>query len=347
MWYNVTTPKYTWRVLYLISKSIFITRFKQLCKLKKKTQAEIAESLGISVNGLKHYMRKTNNAFPPVEYLDLMAKEFDVDVAYLIGEIDVPKHASLTVANTTGLSTRERDFQNDLKWDDEFDALIHEYYPAYQKKKNKRNINEYSDRTYAIDLITRSSKEYSYKFCLFIDILANSNKIAELVELTYTLLFQSGEDNTVLIKTKDSLKHAYETKVADKKILKNRIILLFDEILTDITDFSGFIDSDTAEIMARQLLEFIEKHYFNIPRPKIKKIISRRLEEIRELDETSIILAYSPEKILGGFLVKLAERYEYKLSSEFLEKYEKELPHSLSYYMNDFQFYKNGKKNYY
>ena len=324
----------------MISKSIFITRFKQLCKLKKKTQAEIAESLGISVNGLKHYMRKTNNAFPPVEYLDLMAKEFDVDVAYLIGEIDVPKHASLTVANTTGLSTRERDFQNDLKW-------IHEYYPAYQKKKNKRNINEYSDRTYAIDLITRSSKEYSYKFCLFIDILANSNKIAELVELTYTLLFQSGEDNTVLIKTKDSLKHAYETKVADKKILKNRIILLFDEILTDITDFSGFIDSDTAEIMARQLLEFIEKHYFNIPRPKIKKIISRRLEEIRELDETSIILAYSPEKILGGFLVKLAERYEYKLSSEFLEKYEKELPHSLSYYMNDFQFYKNGKKNYY
>lgn len=347
MQYNVTTPKCTQEVLYLINKGIFITRFKQLCKLKKKTQAEIAESLGISINGLKHYMRKTNNAFPPVEYLDLMAKEFDVDVAYLIGEIDVPKHASLTVANATGLNTRERDFQNDLEWDDEFYALAREYYPAYPQKKNKRSINEYADRTYAIDLITRSSKEYSYKFCFFIDFLANSNKIAELVELTYTLLFESAEENIVIIKTNDSLKHAYKKEIADKKILKNRIISLFDEILTDKVDFSGFTDSDTAEIMVRQLLGFIEKYYFNISRPKMIKIISRRLEEIRELDETSIILGYSPKKILEGFLVKLAERYKYQLSSEFIEKYEKELPHSLSYYTNDYQFYRNRKKNYF
>lgn len=164
MWYNVTTPKYTQEVFYLIDKGIFTTRFKQLCKLKKKTQAEIAESLGISVNGLKHYMRKNNNAFPPVEYLDLMAKEFDVDIAYLIGEIDEPKHTSLTVANTTGLATRERDFQDDLEWDDKFYALAREYYPAYPKKKNKRSINEYADRTYAIDLITRSSKRSIPKF---------------------------------------------------------------------------------------------------------------------------------------------------------------------------------------
>lgn len=331
----------------MIDKSIFITRFKNLCKLKKKTQAEIAESLGISINGLKHYMRKTNNSFPPVEYLDLMAKEFDVDIAYLIGEIDVPKHTSLTVANTTGLATRERDFQDDLEWDDKFYALAREYYPAYPKKKNKRSINEYADRTYAIDLITRSSKEYSYEFCVFIDFLANSNKIIELVELTYTLLFESAEESIVLIKTNDSLKDAYKTEVADKKILKHRIISLFDEILTDKVVFSGFTDPDTAKIMVRQLFEFIEKNYFNIPRSKIIKIISRRLEEIRELDETSIILGYSPEKILGGFLVKLAERYKYQLSSEFLERYEKELSHSLSYYMNDRQFYGNRKKNYF
>ena len=83
--------------------------------------------------------------------------------------------------------------------------------------------------------------------------------------------------------------------------------------------------------MIQQLLEFIEKHYFDIPRKKIIKIISRRLEEIREIDNSSIILGYSPEKILEGFLIKLAEFYDYKLSPNFLEKYEKELPHSPSY----------------
>ena len=91
----------------MINKGIFITRFKGLCKLKKKTQAEIAESLGISVNGLKHYMRKNNNAFPPVEYLDLMAKEFDVDISYLIGETDEPKHSLISLLNTKRKSLRK------------------------------------------------------------------------------------------------------------------------------------------------------------------------------------------------------------------------------------------------
>ena len=93
----------------MISKGIFITRFKQLCKLNNKTQAEIAEILGISVNGLKHYLRKTNNTFPPVEYLDLMAKEFNVDIGYLIGEINEPRYNMLTISDTTGLNSKDKD----------------------------------------------------------------------------------------------------------------------------------------------------------------------------------------------------------------------------------------------
>ena len=134
-----------------------------------------------------------------------------------------------------------------------------------------------------------------------------------------------------------------------EKILKNRIVYLFDEILTDEIDRydSHGVDPNLAQNMIQQLFEFIEKNYFNIPRKKLIKIIDRRLEEIREIDFSSIILGYSPEKILEGFLIKLADLYNYQLSSEFLKKYEKEIVHPVSYYMDDFHFYSNRKKNYF
>ena len=91
-----------------MDKCIFITRFRQLCKLNNKTQAEIAEILGISVNGLKHYLRKTNNTFPPVEYLDLMAKEFNVDIGYLIGEINEPRYNEQLITDLTGKRTHTK-----------------------------------------------------------------------------------------------------------------------------------------------------------------------------------------------------------------------------------------------
>ena len=328
----------------MISKGIFITRFKNLCKLKKKTQAEIAETLGISTNGLKHYMRKTNNTFPPIEYLDLMAKEFDVDIAYLIGEIDVPKHNMLTISDTTGLNSKDKDMN-----------MRAEMAKTYNNKDIEYQIEQYLDKTYALDLITRNSQDFSQDFCTMMDFLANSYKILELAHLIYNLLFNSVENSTVIIKTETPVlidscyTYAYRTEIVDKKILKNRIVYLFDEILTDEIDRydSHGVDPNLAQNMIQQLFEFIEKNYFNIPRKKLIKIIDRRLEEIREIDFSSIILGYSPEKILEGFLIKLADLYNYQLSSEFLKKYEKEIVHPVSYYMDDFHFYSNRKKNYF
>ena len=339
MWYDVTTLKYTQEVFYLIDKGIFTTRFKQLCKLKKKTQAEIAESLGISVNGLKHYMRKNNNAFPPVEYLDLMAKEFDVDIAYLIGEIDVPKHGMLTLFNTTGLRSKDQDIKLDSEFKQSLDSEI---------SAPTTDIDRYVSKTYALDLITCDSKEYSQNFCFFMDFLANSNKIETLSNLVFTLLYDYFDGNIVIIKSKSGdLEYAYNTNPGDRKILRNQIVSLFEEIIDSEVERNYFRDSDIAKLMTQQLLAFIERNFFNIPRKKMLKIIDRRLEEIREIDDFSIVLGYSPEKILEGFLIKLAEFYDYTLSPDFLEKYEKELPHSLSYYMNDYQFYRNRKKNYF
>ena len=324
----------------MIDKSIFITRFKDLCKLKKKTQAEIAEILGISVNGLKHYMRKNNNTFPPVEYLDLMAKEFDVDIAYLIGEIDTPKHSMLTVANTTGLRTRERDFQFDLQFDDKYNTMMQEqrkhYKVMYSPRIKKRSIKQYADRTYAIDLISYKSKDFSREFCDFIEALANSNKIDELTYLFDTLT--SFKDNKiVLIRTpnRNNFDYAYNAGAADKKILKNRIVSLFNDFIEDNIYEYSCNDYIISEQMTKELINFIELNYFKLPREKMIKIIKRRIEEIYEIDNYALITKYTPTKILGGYLIKLANLYECTLSPEFLEKYKPELSHSLDYYINN------------
>ena len=326
----------------MINKGIFITRFKGLCKLKKKTQAEIAESLGISVNGLKHYMRKNNNAFPPVEYLDLMAKEFDVDISYLIGETDEPKHSLISLLNTTGLNTKDSVMQNYLEFISECN---------YPKKGVEKETAHYMSKTYAADLITRDSASYSKAFCFLIDYLANSNKIIELAELVQYLLKTPSEKCLITLRKQSSnldngsLQYAYKEATAEKRILKNRIISLFDEILEDGIEQPFFSDPDIAEEMVQQLISFIEKNFFNIPRKNLIKIIERRLDEIKEIDDWSIILKYSPEKILDGYLVKLASFYNYELSSTFLTKYEKELSHPLSYYMDEFNFRGAQKKS--
>ncbi len=311
-----------------MNKGIFITRFKKLCKLNKKTQAEIAEILGISINGLKHYMRKSNSSFPPVEYLDLMAKEFDVDIAYLIGEIDVPKHSMLSLSNITGLRTRD----TDMKFDSDSARQLREW----GFNENEPEINDYIDKTYAIDLITRNSKDFSIDFCFMIDFLANSNKITELAHLIYIFLHESSDNDTIIVKTRDGGVCAYKTEIANKQVLINRIVSLFQEILEDKFDRrdSYGVDFDLDKTMVCQLIEFIEKKYFSLPRPKMKKIVDRRIEEIQEINEASPILSYSSDKILGGYLIKLAQTYNYNLSSDFLKKYEKELSNPISYYTN-------------
>ena len=90
-----------WRCI--MSKCIFTTRFKACCKEKGYTQETIAAKLNISVNGLKHYLRTKNDRLPPLDLLKRMAELLDVDVAYLVGEIDCKRYSEQTVYDTTGL----------------------------------------------------------------------------------------------------------------------------------------------------------------------------------------------------------------------------------------------------
>lgn len=86
-----------------MKKSIFTTRFKECCKEKRFTQQEVADKLNISINGLKHHLRSNNPHFPPLDLIIKMAEIFDVDVGYLIGDIDCKKYSMQKISDITGL----------------------------------------------------------------------------------------------------------------------------------------------------------------------------------------------------------------------------------------------------
>lgn len=86
-----------------MNKSIFTTRFKECCKEKGYTQQDIADKLHISINGLKHHLRSKNPHFPPLELMTEIAKILDVDVGYLIGEINCKRYSMQKISDITGL----------------------------------------------------------------------------------------------------------------------------------------------------------------------------------------------------------------------------------------------------
>lgn len=286
----------------MISKGIFITRFKQLCRLNNKTQAEIAEILGISVNGLKHYLRKTNNTFPPVEYLDLMAKEFNVDIGYLIGEINEPRYNEQLITDFTGLRTH---------------TLIDNHYNLY-----------FADKTYACDLILKKSHQFSSNFCELIDTMADSTRIKELSDLVDQYIWNR-DDKIIVVKEhvendNGRFEYAYRNNEADKKVLHNRIISLFDEIIENAAGFSPeFDDPDTSHELAIQLIQFIESSFDSIPYQRLIKIVQYKLDEIKHFSGNEYILRWgTPDDIILQ-IPRIAEKYNYSLSYNFMKSFVK------------------------
>ena len=86
--------------------TLFRENFKKCCKEKGYTQQEVADKLGISLDGLKHHLRKSNPYLPSVDLLYKMAKIFDVDISYLIGEINSPKCSMQAISEITGINDR-------------------------------------------------------------------------------------------------------------------------------------------------------------------------------------------------------------------------------------------------
>lgn len=86
-----------------MDSSIFRTRFKELYKSKGLTQEKLAHELGYGVERIKKYL-KNGSEMPPIGALDIIAKFFDVDIAYLLGEQDCKHHADQSICDVTHLS---------------------------------------------------------------------------------------------------------------------------------------------------------------------------------------------------------------------------------------------------
>ena len=84
-----------------MKKSIFNTRLKSTAKEQGYTQQTLAEKMYVSVETVKKWYTTT---MPDLDTVRELANELDVDVAFLLGDIECKHHEEQTIKDVTGLS---------------------------------------------------------------------------------------------------------------------------------------------------------------------------------------------------------------------------------------------------
>lgn len=136
-------------------------------------------------------------------------------------------------------------------------------------------------------------------FCSFINHLATTIYLEDLCNLV--LEFEFMDNETVTIESKrDNKKQYYSSAFAERKVLKAKIIDLFDKILDELFDTSHYWDEETGFEMSCQLLEMIDNEEYKYFRnyELLYKEISYRLEEIRGINPYEFILSFTPNQIV-------------------------------------------------
>lgn len=136
-------------------------------------------------------------------------------------------------------------------------------------------------------------------FCSFINHLATTIYLEDLCNLVFEFEFMDNE--TVTIESKrDNKKQYYSSAFAERKVLKAKIIDLFDKILDELFDTSHYWDEETGFEMSCQLLEMIDNEEYKYFRnyELLYKEISYRLEEIRGINPYEFILSFTPNQIV-------------------------------------------------
>lgn len=236
--------------------TLFRENFKKCCKEKGYTQQEVADKLGISLDGLKHHLRKSNPYLPSVDLLYKMAKIFDVDISYLIGEINSPKCSMQAISEITGINDR------------------------------------------SISLITRNTSQFMPGFCFLINAISKSGHLEEFSSLIEELSFLDSS----LINIKDSQGNGhnifYNSKPAEAKVLKVKILSLFDIILDEIIFDDHLWDQDAGYQMSRQLLDAIDKNEHRMSHDELVDYVHQKLDEIIHVNACEYITCFSPEQII-------------------------------------------------
>ena len=233
--------------------TLFRENFKKCCKEKGYTQQEVADKLGISLDGLKHHLRKSNPYLPSVDLLYKMAKIFDVDISYLIGEINSPKCS--------------------------------------------------------ISLITRNTSQFMPGFCFLINAISKSGHLEEFSSLIEELSFL--DSSLINIKGSDH-NIFYNSKPAEVKVLKAKILSLFDIILDEIVFDDHLWDQDAGYQMSCQLLDAIDKNEHIMSHDELIDYVRQKLEEIIHVNACEYITCFSPEQIISYRRYSLRKFYSQK-----------------------------------
>ena len=110
-----------------MKKSIFTTRLREIMRtkdktenynkktkiIKKYTQTDLANDLGYTVDTIKSWT-KTNGTLPPLRTIMDIAKLFNVDTAYLLGEQPCKHHEEQTICDVTMLNEQSANILTNL-----------------------------------------------------------------------------------------------------------------------------------------------------------------------------------------------------------------------------------------
>jgi transcriptional regulator with XRE-family HTH domain len=91
----------------MVDKKVFAKRFKKAYKDKGYTQVRLALDLNVSTDTIKTWSSPNRDSIPKdMDMLSSIAKLLDVDVSYLLGEIDCKHYSEQTIVDVTGLSEK-------------------------------------------------------------------------------------------------------------------------------------------------------------------------------------------------------------------------------------------------
>ena len=257
-----------------MDKSIFTTRFKECCKKKGYTQQYVADKLNISIDGLKHHLRKKNPNFPPLDLLINMADILDVDIGYLIGEINYERYGMQKISDVTGLNP------NSIKY---ISKDSRNYSPDFVHL-----VNNFATSPY-IDILEKLFLDYE-EICT-----TQMNKPIYIEHSGY-------KRNYFIHDIKD---------LAKSKILSIMNEMLDESPFYFTTINTEQENKKIADEMAIDLLNMIEyeKNKYPFDYDSLLKKVEYQLEEINKVYFTSWITLYSPHQIIFDCNEKLKKIY--------------------------------------
>ncbi len=148
-------------------KRIFSANLKSAMKSKDISKLQLANKLGYSLDTISKYTSAKAPQFPPLEIMGIIAKELNVDVAYLLGEIDCKKVSAQRLQDITNLSTKSSNTLSELCKNDIYKEMLDSLFSSDYIKIVLTDLYQYlhchNKRVYVNDMILKEEELYTDK----------------------------------------------------------------------------------------------------------------------------------------------------------------------------------------